>query len=177
MSFVVRSRERESALAASLKRSIAEIDPDLPLARLARLDQVVSDSLQQPRFTFAVTAAFALVASLLACLGLFGVVSYSVGQRVPELAVRQALGARPQDVTRLVLGEGLGLVLIGVGCGLAAAALLSDLLSDLLFEVGPHDPGAFLAVVAATLVVSLAACWLPARRASRVDPIVALRAE
>jgi putative ABC transport system permease protein len=177
MTLLVRSSRPQSALLQPIKRQIAALDPQVPLASVAALEDVLDESLRRPRFLFSLVLAFAFCAALLAGIGLFGVLSYSVAQRVPELGVRLALGASPQDVRRLVLAEGARLAAAGAAAGLVAALLLSRTLQDLLFETSARDPLAFAATAALVLGVSLLAAYWPARRASRVDPSLALRAE
>ena len=164
-------------VAGALRAAVAASDPGIPVARVEMLDDVVGESLRRPRFTFVLLGALAGTAALLAALGLFGVLAYSVGQRLPEMGVRLALGATPADIARLVLGEGARLVSAGLAAGLAAALALAPFLSDLLYEVGPRDPWPYAAVVLLVALTGLAATWWPARRASRVAPAAALRTE
>ena len=164
-------------VAGALRAAVAASDPGVPVARVATLDDVVGENLRRPRFTFVLLGALAGTAALLAALGLFGVLAYSVGQRLPEMGVRLALGATPGDIARLVLGEGARLCAYGLGVGLLAAIALAPFLGELLFEVSPRDPWPYAAVVLLVAVTGLAAAWWPARRASRVAPAVALRAE
>ncbi|MGE0455916.1 MAG: ABC transporter permease [Vicinamibacteria bacterium] len=177
MSFVLRGSGSGQALLPSARAQLASLDASIPLARVGTLDEAVQDSLRQPRFTLALLAAFAGAAALLAAIGLFGVLSFAVGQRVPEIGVRLALGARPADVLRLVLRDGVRLAIAGTAAGLLGALALARVLAGLLFEVSPYDPAAFAGVLALVATVSLCAALLPALRASRVDPVQALRAE
>jgi putative ABC transport system permease protein len=177
MTFVVRSGSDPMAPLAEARAQLQAIDKDVPIASVATLEQAVSDSLQRPRFLLALLGAFALMAALLATVGLFGVLSYAVGQRVPELGLRLAIGARPRDLLRLVLGDGLRLAGAGLAAGLLGALLLSRFLGSLLFEVSPRDPLALGATAVAVGLVSLAAALRPALRASRIDPAHALRGE
>jgi predicted permease len=164
-------------LAGAVRGAVAASDPSIPLGKVATLDDLVGENLRRPRFTFVLLGALAVTAALLAALGLFGVVAYSVGQRLPEMGVRLALGATPADIARLVMGEGARLCGAGLTAGLGAALALAPLLRGLLFEVGPHDPWPYAAVGLLTAAIGLAATWWPARRASRVAPAAALRAE
>jgi putative ABC transport system permease protein len=160
-----------------VRQAIASLDPGLPVAKVMPLGDVVSASIARPRVVFLVIGAFAATAVLLAALGLFGVLSLSVRQRLPEMGVRLALGARPRDVAGLVMREGLTVAAAGAAFGLAGALVLARVLEGLLFETSARDPLALAGVVALVAALSLAAAWLPARRASRVDPSKALRAE
>jgi putative ABC transport system permease protein len=141
------------------------------------LDRIVADSITDRRAPALLLAGFALLAVLLAGLGTYGVMSYAVSGRAHEIGVRMALGARPTDVARLVVGEGVALALAGAAIGLAGAAAAGRALSTLLFEVRPADPLTFTLAAAALVAVAAAACARPARRAARVDPAVALREE
>lgn len=176
-SVLVKTSGRPEAFVAPVKEAIAVVDPTLPVAKIASLDEIVGDALRRPRFTFVLLGAFAFTAALLAGLGLFGVLSYSVAQRLPEMGVRLALGAQPGDVARLILREGAGVAAVGTLAGLLGALALAGLLGGLLYETNPRDPLAFAAVAAFVVVMTLLAAALPARRASRVNPLHALRAE
>ena len=174
---VVKTQGSPAALGASVKGALASIDPGLPVSQMAALDDVVDDSLRQPRFTSALVAAFALVAGFLAALGLFGLLSYSVKQRLPEMGIRLALGARPRDIAGMILREGAALAVAGAAVGLASALALSELLKHLLYETSPRDPLAFAGVSVFVVLLALGATAVPARRASRANPAAALRAE
>ena len=156
---------------------MARVDKDQPLTRVRTLEEVASEATSQPRFRAELVGAFAVLALLLAAVGIFGVLAYSVGQRVREFGIRVALGARSHDVLRLVLGGALKMTAAGVAIGLAAAALLTRLLGTLLFAVQPIDPITFTATAALLVVSALLACAWPAWRAARVDPAVTLRQE
>jgi putative ABC transport system permease protein len=177
MTFVLRGAGAPQALLSSARARLAALDASIPVARAGTLEEAVQDSLRRPRFTLVLLAAFAAAAALLAAIGLFGVLSYAVGQRVPEIGVRLAIGARPADVLRLVLRDGVRLAIAGTVAGLLGALALSRVMASLLFEVSPYDPAAFAGVLALVSAVSLCAALLPALRASRVDPVEALRAE
>jgi putative ABC transport system permease protein len=177
MTFLARTRLEQPALLAAARREIAALDPSLPLARPARLEEVVSETLDRRRFLSLLAASFGVAAALLAALGLYGVLAYSVRQRVPEMGVRLALGALPTQVMRLVMRDALLIVAGGALAGLAAAAFSARLLESLLFQLSSRDPLAFAGAAALVVAVGALAAALPARRASRVDPAVALRAE
>jgi ABC-type antimicrobial peptide transport system permease subunit len=177
MAVVLRTDVPPRSLAAAAERVVHELDPELPVVRLATLEELVARSISQPRFYTLLLAAFASSALFLAALGLFGVMSYAVAQRTRELSVRLALGARPQALLRMVLREAMALGLAGAALGLLGALLLSRSLATLLYSVSPSDPVTLAATAAVLVATTLVAGYLPARRATRVDPVVALRAE
>ena len=177
MTVMVRSQQDPTALVPAIKTEIAGLDPELPLAKVQTLEQVKDESLLQPRFSMTLLGLFAGLALLLAAVGTYGVLSYSVAQRRHEIGIRMALGAQRSDVFRLVLGGSLALLGTGVALGLAGAFYLSRFLRTLLFEVAPHDLVTFASIPVVLVAVGLLACYLPARRATRVDPLVALRYE
>ena len=174
---VLRTSVPPLSLAAAVRGAVHQLDPDLPVARIETLSQIVSASIAQPRFYTTLLTAFASTALLLAALGLFGVISVGVSQRTREIGVRMALGARSRDVLELVLREAATLAVVGVAIGLAAALALSRTLSSLLFNLSPRDPVAFAAAPLVLLLTAVVAALLPARRAAHVDPIEALRSE
>ncbi|HVF44359.1 MAG TPA: ABC transporter permease [Pyrinomonadaceae bacterium] len=177
MTLVARASADPASLVPAIRRELSSLDKDLPLYNVRTMEQVLSDSVSRRRFQMLLIAAFAFVGLLLAAVGTYGVISYSVAQRRHEIGVRMALGARAPDILRLVLGQGLGLALAGVGIGLAAAFALTRVMSSLLYGVSATDPLTFAAVSLALLCVAAAACLVPARRATRVDPMEALRYE
>jgi putative ABC transport system permease protein len=166
-----------AAFAPVLRQTIRELDPGLPIFNAATLDTIVADATAQNRTTAGLLGTFSLVALGLAALGLYGVISYSVSRRTHEIGVRMALGAQRRDILRLVVGQGLRLTLIGLALGLAAAFGLTRFLSGLLFGVSPTDPFTFAGISLLLAGVTALACYLPARRASGVDPMIALRYE
>jgi putative ABC transport system permease protein len=175
---MVRTRSQEwAALAPAIRAAVRAIDAGQPVSDVITMRQVVDDALGGPRFAARLFSAFAVVAVLLAALGLYGLLAYSVTRRTREIGVRVALGARPVDVSRLVLGEGMALAVLGIAIGLAAAAAAARLLRSLLYGVEPLDAVTFAAVPLLLAAVAAGACLLPARRARRVDPVEALRAE
>jgi len=156
---------------------VHELDPDLALAKVRTMDQWLSNSSAQPRLNTVLLSIFASLALLIASIGIYGVLAYSVSQRSGEIGVRMALGATPRGVLRLVVGEGMKVALIGIGTGLLGGLALGRTLSRLVFGVPVRDPATFIGVAVTLASVALAACAVPAFRASRVDPIVALRYE
>jgi putative ABC transport system permease protein len=177
MTLMVRTKGRPEALASAVRAELAAVDPELPPGPFRTMEDVVSGSLERQRFLLNLLAGFAVQALLLAVAGVYGVLSYSVQERVPEVGVRLAIGARPWDIVTLILRDGLRLGAIGVAIGLAAALAGANALQDLLFQVPPRDPVALLAVAVVLLGATVLAAWLPARRAGRVSPIQALRSE
>jgi predicted permease len=177
LNFVVRAGNDSAAVEGSIRNAVREMDPTLPVYNLWSMNEVVSKSMVQPRFLALLLATFSGIALFLAAIGIYGVMSYSVAQRTQEIGVRMALGARPFHVLRLVLGQSLGMLLIGAGIGLAGALALTRLMRTLLFEITATDPVTYVSVIGLLTVVALFACYIPARRAAKVDPLIALRYE
>jgi putative ABC transport system permease protein len=177
MSVAVRTIVEPMSLAAAVRSQVWAVDKDIPVYSLLSMEQRVSDSIAKRRFNMLLFGSFAVLALLLAAVGIYGVVSYSVSQRTREIGVRLALGARPGDVLRLIIGQGLAHALIGTLVGGAAAFGLTRFLSTQLFGVTSTDPITFAAVALILMAVALVSCWIPARRAMKVDPMVALRYE
>src|SRR5499426_712407 len=175
--FVIRTRGNPADIAASARAAVASIDPGLPLADLRPLSEVVSAASGQPRFTTLVMSFFASIAFFLAALGLYGILAYSVEQRVREIGVRVALGADKREIFRLIIGAGMRLALVGAAVGVPSALALTRLMGGMLSGVSSADPVTYIVVVGMLVISALLASYLPARRATRVDPIVALRAE
>jgi len=175
--FAVRTRVPPLTLAGDVRRAVQAVDPQMPVAHLAALSDAVDNSLQGRRTVMTLLVIFAATALLLACIGIYGVMAYSVAQRTREMGIRIALGAGVGQVIRLVLRDGLKLVLVGVLIGGAGSLGVGQLLSSQLYGVSGQDPLVFSLVAFVLLAVALVACWLPARRATRVDPVAALRAE
>jgi predicted permease len=176
-SIVVRSRASAATIEQAIRTQVREIDPRLPVMGLNTMSEVVADSVATPRFYMVMLAAFAGIALVLAAIGIYGVISFTVAQRSRELGIRIALGASQQRVLAQVLGEGLKLTSVGVAVGLAAAFGLTRLISSMLFGVAPGDAATFGGVAAVLTVVSVMASLVPARRAAAVDPLIAMRAE
>jgi putative ABC transport system permease protein len=177
MELAVRTSSDPSPLATAIVTAVHELDKDQSVSDIQTLSRVVSASLAQPRFNTLLLAAFAALALLLAAVGIYGVISYSVAVRTREIGIRTALGASRADVLALVVGHGMSLALAGAAIGLVGALILARLLSSLLYGVKPSDPPTFLAAFAALVSVALFASYIPARRATTVDPMVALRQE
>jgi putative ABC transport system permease protein len=173
----VRTQGDPLALAAVVRGQVSALDRDLAVSNIMSLEQLVAGTLSEPRFVLLLLGAFAGVALLLSAIGVYGVVSYSVTQRSHEIGVRMALGAQVNDVLRLVVGQAMTLVLGGVGLGLAASFALSRVMVSMLFGVSPTDLMTFAATSVILAGVALGACFVPARRATRVDPMEALRCE
>ncbi|HEX7177085.1 MAG TPA: ABC transporter permease [Pyrinomonadaceae bacterium] len=179
LSVVVRARAGTdaAALAPTLRAAVLEADKDQPLAEVRTMSAMLANSLARERFQMLLLSIFAGTALLLAAVGLFGVMSYTVAQRTHEIGIRMALGAQTRDVMRLIIGRGMALTLAGVGVGLVGAFALTRLMSGLLYGVSAHDPATFALVTALLVIVAFLSCYLPARRATKVDPMVALRYE
>jgi putative ABC transport system permease protein len=174
---VARTDGEPAVLGTTLQRQIADVDRAIAISAVSTLDDVVSDAAAQPRFRTTLLAGLAGLALALAAIGLYGVVAYSVSQRTMEIGVRMALGARSGDVVRMIVREGLGLALGGVAIGLVAAYALARTLRVLLYGVAPTDAASFAYASGALLLLALLASYVPARRASAIDPAIAMRAE
>ena len=177
LNVAVRSRIAPASVLSALQAAVHDIDPAEPLTRVRLLRDVLESSIAPRRFNTFLLTIFACAALLLCSIGLYGVISYSVEQRTREIGVRMALGAQPGDILRVTLGQGLKLLAIGLAAGLAASLAMTRLMATLLYHVSATDPLTFVAVVALLAVTALFACWIPARRALRVDPMAALRYE
>ena len=176
-SIAVQTAGEPMSFLPAVKAAIARVDKDQPLTRVRTMEEVAAESTSQPRFRAELVGVFAVLALMLAAVGIFGVLAFSVGQRAREFGIRVALGARTRDVVRLVLGGALEMTAAGVAIGLAAAAVLTRFLGTLLFAVKPTDPVTFVVTAAVLASAALVACALPAWRATRVDPAVTLRQE
>jgi putative ABC transport system permease protein len=158
-----------------VRREVASIDKDQPVANIKPMDQIMSESLARPRFSFLLLTIFAGVALVLAAVGVYGVMSYSVVQRTHEYGIRMALGAQARDIFTLVLKEGFRLAIIGIAVGIAGALALTHYLRSLLFGISATDPIIFLSISLMLITIALLACYIPARNAMRVAPMIALR--
>jgi putative ABC transport system permease protein len=173
----IRSPLDQRTLLAAAQREVRALDPNLPLSNVRMMEEVIAQSLATRRFVLLLFGLFAGLALLLATVGIYGVLTASVSQRTRELGIRIALGATARDVGRLIVGQGLKLVLSGIGIGLVGALALQRLIGKLLFGVSPTDPLTYTVIALLLIGVALLACWLPARRATKVDPLIALRSE
>jgi len=177
MTVMVRSEQDPRLLATAIKRQVAALDPELPAAKMQPLAEVVSASVNEPRFTATLLGLFASVALMLAAVGIYGVLAYSVAQRTHEIGIRMALGAHPADIVGMVLRQGMGQTALGVAVGLAGSFALTGAIEKLLFKIEATDPITFAGVVLVLAAAALLACYIPAQRATKVDPMVALRYE
>lgn len=173
----IRTRLDSETIAAAVREEVAKLDPELPVFRVRPMSQVEAETMAPRRLTLDLVGAFAVLALLLATVGIYGVMSYAVTQRNREIGIRMALGAARRDVLRMVLGQGMRLAVIGAAVGLAIAFAAVRLMSGLLFGIKASDPATFASVTLVLGAVAAVACWIPARRATRVDPLVALRYE
>jgi putative ABC transport system permease protein len=177
LSLVIRTVTEPHAAVSALRSAVAEIDPNQPLVNMRSMEENISTNVAQPRFRAWLIGIFAVLALVLAAVGVYGVMSYTVTLRTGEIGVRVTMGAQPLDVFRIIVGEGLRLALLGVGVGLVTALALARLLRGFLFGISAYDPLTFIGVSVILTVVAVAACYFPARRATLVDPLVALRYE
>ena len=177
VSVVVRSSVEPGSIAASLRQAVTEVDRSVPVSDVKTMEHLVSESVTQPRFNLFLLGLFSVIALLLSAAGIYGVTAYTVTQRTHEVGIRLALGAQVGDVLRLILRQGMAVILIGVGVGLVAAFALLRLMKSLLFGVSETDPLTFVAITVLLMAVALLACYIPARRATKVDPLEALRYE
>jgi putative ABC transport system permease protein len=177
LAIAVRSRTNQAALLASVRQAVRKIDPNMPIANPSAMEERMGEVLATRRLALALFSLFAVVALLLAAIGLYGVMSYGVTQRVHELGLRIALGATSRNTLKLIIGQGMRLVALGIALGVGVALAVSRLMAHLLFGMSPRDPLTFVVISSLLALVALLACYIPARRATKVDPMVALRHE
>jgi putative ABC transport system permease protein len=172
---VLRTKADPTVIASAVRQAVWSVDKDQPVSNVRSMDQAFAAAISTERFQALMLGLFAALALVLACVGLYGVISYSVVQRTHEIGVRMALGAQPVDVLRLVIRQGMFLTFTGLAIGIVAGTFVTRVLTDMLFGVTPRDPLTFVGVPVLLLVVAFLACFIPARRATRIDPLVALR--
>jgi len=177
MTYAVRSSLDEHAVTTAVKQKLQALDGDIPVYNISSMNEIISTSIAQKRFLSVLLVFFGVAALLLGAVGTYGVISYSVSQRTNEMGIRMALGAQASNILAIVLAQGAKLIAVGVGCGLAVALLASRFMASFVFGVTAKDPVTFGAVALLLLLVATAACYFPARRATRVDPLIALRHE
>jgi putative ABC transport system permease protein len=177
MTVIVKSSSDPSQMMAAVRRQMSEIDANQPIYNVRTMNEIRAESVGPERLNLTLLGLFAGVALLLAIVGIYGVMSHTVTQRTHEIGIRMAVGAQPRDVFRLVIGQGMMLALIGVAFGLVGALGLTRLMTTMLFGVAPNDPATFASIALVLTGVALAACYLPGRRATKVDPVVSLRYE
>jgi putative ABC transport system permease protein len=177
LTVVVRTINDPHSVITAVTKEVSSLDKDLPLFAVKTLDEYLAASVAAPRFSTTLLSIFAAVALVLTIVGLYGAMSYSVAQRTNEIGIRMALGAQARDVLSLIVGQGFKLVLLGLAVGLVGAFALMRVVSSLLFGVTTKDPLTFATVAGLLAVVALLACYIPARRATKVDPMIALRYE
>jgi putative ABC transport system permease protein len=177
MTVVIKTSNDPRQLIKTITKEVASIDPELPVFSVKSLDEYMAGAVAAPRFNTTLLTIFASVALVLTIVGLYGVMSYAVVQRTNEIGIRMALGAQRRDVLRLVVGQGLKLIVIGLALGYVGAFVLTRLMAGLLYGVGTRDSLTMVLVAAVLTAVALLACYLPARRATRINPLDALRYE
>jgi putative ABC transport system permease protein len=175
--FIVHTASNPLAMAAAVEQQVWSLDKNASITDLKTMDQVVAESVAEPRFRVLLLGSFGVLGLLLAVVGIYGVISFAVSRRTREISLRLALGAQPRDALRLILGQGMLLAGLGVAAGVAGALALTRFLESLLYEITPTDPTTFIGVAILVLLVAMAACYIPARRTMRVDPMVALKYE
>jgi putative ABC transport system permease protein len=177
MSVVVRTTVEPASLTPEVRRIVAEVDKSAPVSEVKTMENIVSEAVTQPRFNLYLLGLFGGIALLLSAAGIYGVTAYAVTQRTHEFGIRMALGAQVGDVLKMILGQGMRLIAAGIVIGLLASFALTRLLKSLLFGVSVTDPLTFVVITIVLMLVALMACYIPARRATKVDPLIALRYE
>ena len=175
--FVVRANTPAGTFREALQSRLANIDSEIRLSRTSSMDDLITSLLSRPRFNLQLVGIFATTSLLLAAVGIYGVMSYLVEQQTREIGIRSALGAKRSHILRLIIGHGVGMAFIGIVLGLVASLGLTRFLAGLLYDVTAVDPITFISISILLLIVSVLACYIPARRATKVDPLVALRYE
>jgi ABC-type antimicrobial peptide transport system permease subunit len=173
----LRSKGDVEHLGEAVRREVEKVDPNMPVHSISSMDQIIARSMADRRFALELLGVFAAVALLLAAIGIYGVMSYSFSQRTHEIGIRVALGAQRTNILVMAIGEGMQLVVIGLAIGLIGAGAMTRFVRAMLFDVSPFDPATFAVISATLAAVAFLACYVPARRATRVDPLVALREE
>jgi predicted permease len=177
LTLVVRTATDPHSLTGAVRGEVRSVNKDIPIYNIKTMQEVLSESVAQRLFNMFLISIFALVALILAAVGIYGVIAYSVAQRTHEIGIRMALGAQPKDVLKLVVGQGMSQALIGVALGLIAAFALTRVMSSLLYGISPLDPVTFGGLTLLLMIVALLACYIPTRKAVRINPIIALRDE
>ena len=177
LNLVLRTSADPMSLVSAIRSRVTEMDRELPLSNMRTMEQILAESILRPRFNMLLITIFAAVAMMLASVGVYSVISYSVSQRTHEIGVRIALGAHPRDIFRMVVGQGLKLAITGVGIGVVAAFALTRVMAGLLYGVQATDPLTFAAISAGLIAIVIMASYVPALRATKVDPMISLRYE
>jgi len=177
MNLIIRTTADPLSFTAAVRRQVQALDPNQPVYNVSTMEQTLDQSLVTERLSMTLLAFLASLALVLAAVGIYGVMSYTVTQRSHEIGIRMAIGAQPRDVFKMVIGRGMMLALIGVAFGLAGAFALTRLMATMLYGVEPTDPATFASIALLLTSVALVACYLPGRRATKVDPVVSLRYE
>jgi len=177
MTLAIRTRGASAGLIEDVKKQVWSVDSQIPVSEVHTMEDLMGVWLAQQRFNMLLLGLFAALALILAAVGIYGIMAYRVAQRTHEIGIHIALGAQRQDVLRLIVGDGAKLAFFGIAIGIAGAIVLTRVMTSLLFEVTPTDPTSFSLGTILLAIVALAACYIPARRAMRVDPMVALRYE
>ena len=177
MTVIVKGQSDPNQLISSLRQQVKAVDPDQPIYNIRTMHEIRAESVASERLNLTLLSIFAGIALVLAVVGIYGVMSYTVTQRTHEIGIRMAIGAQPRDVFKMVIGQGMLLALIGVGLGLIGAFALTRLMASMLFDVAPTDPATFAFIAILLTTVALVACFIPGRRATKVDPVISLRYE
>ena len=177
MTIIVKGKSDPNQLISSARNQVRAIDPDQPIYNVRTMEEIRGDSVAPQRLNLTLLTIFAGIAFVLAIVGIYGVMSYAVTQRTHEIGIRMAIGAQPRDVFKMILGQGMMLTIIGMAAGLAGAFALTRLMATMLFTVKPTDPVTFSSVAVLLLLIALLACYIPGRRATKVDPVNSLRYE